>query len=77
MEARFINGSTVNRVWRDGNTELVAAFQYENDAMLFARMKAEQDMKDELHTRYAVSCMFSGKLTFVPHEPSKKTAPVD
>ena len=66
MEARFVNGSTVNRCWGDCSTELMAAFQYEMDAIAFAKAKVADDAKHNLGPcDYAVHCTYSGKLTMV------------
>lgn len=66
MDARFTNGSTVNRIWGDANTELMAAFQYERDAIEFATAKVQDDQKHGLGPcDYAVHCTYSGKLTMV------------
>lgn len=66
MEARFTNGSTVNRIWGDAGTELMAAFQYESDAIAFAGAKVAEDAKAGMGPcDYAVHCTYSGKLTIV------------
>lgn len=66
MEIRFNNGSTVNRCWGDESTELMAAFQYEGDAVAFAKAKIAEDAKHNLGPcDYAVHCTYSGKLTMV------------
>lgn len=74
MEARFTNGSTVNRVWSDGeSTELIAAFQYEGDAISFAKSRVEEDKKNQFGPcSYAVHCTYSGKLTMVGGAPPAK-----
>ena len=67
MEARFTNGATVNRIWSDGkSTELIAAFQYENDAISFAEARAAEDRENDFGPcSYAIHCTYSGKLTMV------------
>lgn len=43
--SNFTNGALVMRVWRfDGNTELIAKFQYYSDAKAFASMAVARDL---------------------------------
>lgn len=37
LQDRFPNGAVVSRVWSDGSSELLAAFQYMRHAVAFAR----------------------------------------
>lgn len=64
MEARFVNGSFVSRVWGDDSTELLAAFQYDSDAISFAEGKVAEDAKRAFaNSFYVVSNTYSGKIT--------------
>lgn len=68
MEAKFINGSTVSRVWgRNEEAELLAAFQYETDAMDFARSKLTEDQKHDTlrNCSYVVASHCTGKVVFL------------
>ena len=70
MEARFTNGSTVNRVWSDTSTELIAAFQYQNDAVAFAQLKLSEDIERKIaNSHYIVSCTYSGKIEIIRITP--------
>jgi hypothetical protein len=76
MEAKFTNGSTVTRLWDDQTTELIAAFQYELDAIRFANQKLLDETKPG-HVRYLVYCHHSAKATILkkpPPEEKKKAA---
>jgi hypothetical protein len=67
MEVRLTNGATVSRVWSESfNTELVAGFQYEQDAMLFAQARAELDVKHKLAgSFYVVTNHYNGAVNIV------------
>lgn len=62
MEARFINGSSVSRVYSDGTGELVAAFQYECDAVKFAEQKIAEDAARDFKSDYVVACSLTGNV---------------
>lgn len=65
MEARFINGSTVTRLWGDDVTELLGAFAFRDHAVRFAEMLAENSDVPTATVRYLVYCHCDGKSTIV------------
>ena len=75
MDLRFINGSSVNRCWGDESTELVAGFQYENDAIQFAKSKLAEDVARKwLESFYVVHDTCNGKMTVIRHKPSPQVS---
>lgn len=72
MEPKFVNGSTVSRVWGDSSSELIAAFQYESNAVEFAKMAATDETRPT-NVFYVVSCHLNGKITIV--RPPEKSLP--
>lgn len=73
MELRINNGATVSRVYGDSSAELLAGFQYQGDAVDFARAKLAEDAAREFtDSHYIVSNHYDGTLTIVRHE--KKAA---
>jgi hypothetical protein len=71
MDAKFVNGATVTRVWSDEATELLAAFQYDTDAITFAKMKASDDSRPD-SVRYHVYNHYTAKTTIIA--PPKREA---
>lgn len=66
MEARFTNGASVSRAWRDAEeAELLAVFQYEGDAIDFARAKLAEDAGRDFKSDYIVNNCYSGKATIL------------
>lgn len=71
MDVSFINGATVNRCYADDGTELLAHFQYESDAIEFAKMKlAEYAPHKLINSFYVVHNTYNGKMTMVRHKDS-------
>lgn len=69
MQIDFKNGTTVSRIWGDlTDGELLAAFQYDCDALLFADVAAHR--LDE-RAYFIVTDHHSGKVTVV-----RKPAPI-
>lgn len=64
MEVRFTNGCSVNRVWSDAGTELIAVFQYEQNAVAFAKTQAADETRPD-GVFYVVSNHYNGKITVV------------
>lgn len=61
IQERVPNGSSVNRLWSDNKTELLALFQYQTDAEAFAIAKvAEDEQRGWSDSRYIVTCTYSG-----------------
>ena len=66
MEARFPNGSSVSRMWGDREEgELIGAFQYELDAIAFARAKIAEDAEQKFTNRYVVACTLRGTVRVI------------
>lgn len=64
MGACFTNGVTVSRAYSDTQeAELVAVFQYETDALDFA--KARVDREKDSSADYIISNHYSGKITIL------------
>lgn len=73
MEARFVNGATVTRVWSNEATELLGAFQYETDAIAFAKLKAEDETRPDT-VRYFVYCHNKAKTTIIAKQKQSEAA---
>lgn len=65
MEAKFINGSTVTRLWGDDATELLAAFAYEEHAKRFAELLIERTDVPTSRVSYLVYSHYNGKSEIV------------
>lgn len=74
MQDRLPNGASVSRLWSDDKTELLAIFQYKNDAELFVERRLEEDARHNLSpSRYLIACSYSGKVDVVSRNaPSEK-----
>ena len=70
MEVKFSNGASVCRIWSDDKPELLAAFQYETDAINFAKMRLAEDRGARLSNWYVVSNHYSGALTIIRQKVS-------
>ena len=69
MDFRITNGASVTRIWTDDNTEFLAAFQYETDAISFAKARAAEDRGTQMKNWYIVSSHYSGAVTIVRPQP--------
>lgn len=70
MQDRLPNGASVNRLWSDSKTELLAVFQYKNDAEEFAKFKLTQDNgRGWAGSSYVVSCSYSGRIEVFAASP--------
>lgn len=66
MYAEFKNGATVSMFYTSLKCgELIAAFQYDRDAVLFAEMKARECAERKSDNTYVVTDHHSGKVTIV------------
>lgn len=59
------NGATVHRCWPDTSGELIAHFQYMNDAVEFC-----QALRDKGNAMYIAVCHYSGDLRIFTDEPT-------
>lgn len=76
MEAKFVNGSSVCRLYAgDIVAELMAAFQYEADAEKFAKMKLAEDVERKwFDSKYVVSNTYTGTVKIIQNEPANKVS---
>lgn len=65
MEARFMHGSSVSRVWTDSHAELLAAFQYHTDAISFAQARLVEDGENKWVASYIVCDTQTGAITVI------------
>ena len=74
MEVKLPNGCSVNRLWGDHSEgELLAAFQYDTDAVEFAKAKLAEDAKREMFDSfYAIASSYSGKIQVIRHSAAKR-----
>lgn len=71
MQDRLPNSASVNRLFGDSSTELIAIFQYSGDAERFAQMKIAEDAAAGYPvSTYIVTCTYSGRIKVFP--PNKK-----
>lgn len=80
MEARFTNGFSVTRVHAEDDlvagdykdqTELIAAFEYGQDALEFASAKLEQDTKHGKRKHYIIADSRTGMVQLLCSDSSK------
>jgi len=62
MNIQFQNGASVSRLYKDGMSEVLAAFQYHSHAQDFASLIAKQDDEAGMNTVMMVTCHHSGDL---------------
>lgn len=74
MEARIINGTSVSRIHpsEDAEGELLAAFQYDLDAIAFAKAKIAEDARRDWKADYVVACSLTGKVRVLRGNAAKK-----
>lgn len=79
MEARFTNGASVARAYANEDatdTELLAVFQYETDAIAFARSRLADDASRKWTGGfYVVSNHYSAQIKIFRHEAPKAEVP--
>ena len=74
MELRLTNGATVTRVHGKKVAELLAGFQYESDAIAFAKTKLVEDAgRQWFDSWYVVTNHYNGHVEIVAH-PEKEAA---
>jgi hypothetical protein len=76
MEARFVNGTSVSRIYGDNSkAELIAVFEYELDATEFAYAKLKDDAERKwFELSYVIVSMYTGKISIVRHNRTEKGA---
>lgn len=75
MQIEFMNGSTVSQMWGDlTDGEVVAAFQYERDALMFAQAKAADDAKHKMNRYHIVTDHRTGKLVVIRQAAAEQAA---
>lgn len=79
MDANFTNGASVARAYANedaSDTELLAVFQYETDAIAFARSKLADDAARKWTGGfYVVSNHYSAKVQIFRHQTPKAGVP--
>lgn len=76
MELRLNNGAFVHRVYTGTSIpELLAGFQYTQDAEEFAAAQLAKDVaRDWLNSSYAVTCSNTGQMRILRHEPKEESS---
>lgn len=76
MQDRLPNGASVSRLWSNNKTELLALFQYESDAELFACQRLRDDIRHQLcNSSYLIASTYSGRVVVQTREDLKEPMP--